>query len=131
VELLRTDYHTNEEATGKLPGVLIRFYQQNYPELYAPGAQEIEHAARAVLAIYNRYVYPDPKVTWGTYSNDVGHTDFPGCFRCHDGSHTGENGKAITQDCSTCHEPLAMGEASPEILKTLGIAEQLTNIQKP
>ena len=64
MELLRTDYHTNEEATGKLPGVLIRFYQQNYPELYAPRAQEIEHAARAVLAIYNRYVYPDPKVTW-------------------------------------------------------------------
>jgi hypothetical protein len=63
-------------------------------------------------------------------SNDLGHTDFPGCFRCHDGSHTGENGKAITQDCNACHEPLAMGEASPEILKTLGIAEQLSNIQK-
>ena len=65
-----------------------------------------------MLAIYNRNVFPDLKVTWGTYPNNLGHTDFPGCFRCHDGSHTAADGKTISQDCSACHESLAMEEAN-------------------
>jgi len=69
-------------------------------------------------------------VSWATYPNNLGHMDFPGCFRCHDGSHATPDGKTITQDCNTCHEPLAMEEASPEILKTLGIAERISAVQK-
>ena len=36
-------------------------------------------------AIYARNVFPEMKVGWGTYPNNIGHEDFPGCFRCHDG----------------------------------------------
>ena len=118
VELLKVNYTTGLEAAAKLPAALASFYQQNYPDLYAARPQDIHQAGQTVLAIYNRNVFPDLKVTWGTYPNNLGHTDFPGCFRCHDGSHTTGDGKAITQDCNTCHEPLATEEASPEILKT-------------
>jgi len=44
--------------------------------------------------------------------------------------HTTKGGKTIVQDCNSCHEALAMDEASPEILKTLGIAESISNAQK-
>jgi len=130
VELLKANYATSAEAAAKLPPALAAFYQQNYPDLYAARSQEIHQAGEAVLAIYNRNVFPELKVTWGTYPNNLGHTDFPGCFRCHDGSHTTTDGKTITQDCNTCHEPLAMDEASPEILKTLGIADRIWKVQK-
>jgi hypothetical protein len=130
VELLKTDYGSSKEAADKIPAALTAFYQQNYPELYRQRTQDIFQTGKAVLAIYNRNVFPDLKVTWGTYPSNLGHTDFPGCFRCHDGSHTDENGQVIAQDCNTCHEPLAMDEASPEILKTLGIAERISEIQK-
>jgi len=129
VELLKADYGSTD-AAGKLPAALVKFYQQTYPELYAQRAQDIQQASRAVLAIYNRNVFPDLKVTWGTYPNNLGHMDFPGCFRCHDGSHSATDGKMISQDCNVCHEPLAMEEASPEILKTLGLAERLSRLQK-
>jgi cytochrome c2 len=69
-------------------------------------------------------------VTWGTFTNDLGHTDSPGCFRCHDEGHTAAGGKTITQDCSTCHQMVAMDEASPEVLKTLGIADRMSALQK-
>jgi hypothetical protein len=36
----------------------------------------------------------------------------------------------ITQDCNTCHEPLAIEEAQPEVLKTLGLAERIASLQK-
>ena len=130
VELLKTEYGSSEEAAAKLPAAFTDFYRQTYPELYAQRTQDIQQAAQAVLAIYNRNVFPDLKVTWGTYPNNLGHTDFPGCFRCHDGSHADEHGEAITQDGNSCHNPLAMDEASPEILKTLGVDERISKMQK-
>src|SRR6476646_3430922 len=130
VELLKGKYVTGAEAAVKIPPALTAFYQQNYPDLYGARSQDIRHAGEAVLAIYNRNVFPDLKVTWGTYPNNLGHTDFPGCFRCHDGSHTTADGRTITQDCTACHETLATEEASPEILKTLGIADWISRVQK-
>jgi len=40
------------------------------------------------------------------------------------------DGKTIAQDCNSCHEPLGMDESSPEILKTLGISERISSLQK-
>jgi hypothetical protein len=42
-------------------------------------------------------------VTWGTYRNNIGHVDTPGCFRCHDDNHKAADGAVITQDCELCH----------------------------
>jgi nitrate/TMAO reductase-like tetraheme cytochrome c subunit len=56
------------------------------------------------------------KVTWGTYPNNLGHQNFPGCFRCHDDNHKSRAGKAITQDCSACHDLLAMDEENPQLI---------------
>jgi hypothetical protein len=130
VELLKVNYATSADAAAQLPPALAAFYQQNYPDVYAARSQDIQQAGQAVLAIYNRNVFPDLKVTWGTYPNNLGHTDFPGCFRCHDGSHTTVDGKTINQDCTTCHQPLATEEACPEILKTLGVADWISKVQK-
>jgi hypothetical protein len=130
LELLKAEYRTSQEASEKLPVSLVSFYQQNYPDLYAKRSEDIQQASKAVLAIYNRNVFPDLKVSWGTYPNNLGHTDFPGCFRCHDGSHATADGTAIKQDCDVCHQPLATDEASPEILKTLGLDERISKVQK-
>ena len=130
VEVLKAEYRTCQEAADKLPGDIVSFYQKSYPDLAAARSQDISQASQAILAIYSRNVFPDLRVTWGTYPNNLGHIDFPGCFRCHDGSHATVDGKTITQDCNTCHEPLAMEETSPEILKTLGIGERISKAQK-
>jgi hypothetical protein len=51
----------------------------------------------------------------------LGHNDFPGCFRCHDGSHTSADGQTISNDCSACHNLLAMQEENPKVLTDLGL----------
>lgn len=130
VELLKVNYSTREEAAGKLPEAFVSFYQKSYPDLYGQRSQDIRHAAEAVLAIYNRNVFPELKVTWGTYPNNLGHMDSPGCFRCHDGSHNTAGGKTVSQDCNICHQSLAADEASPEILRTLGIEEWVSKARK-
>ena len=130
VELLKANYANSKDAAEKLPTELVRFYEQNFPDLYAKRRDDIQQAGRVVLGIYQRNVFPELKVSWGTYPNNLGHMDFPGCFRCHDSAHVSADGSAITQDCSSCHEALATDEASPEILKTLGIGERITAFEK-
>jgi nitrate/TMAO reductase-like tetraheme cytochrome c subunit len=113
VEILKAEYATSEEAAKKIPAALQSFYGEN----------DITRAAAALVAIYSRNVFPDLKVTWGTYPDNLGHTDFPGCFRCHDDAHVTSGKKTITQDCSVCHNALAVDEASPEVLTTLGLVK--------
>lgn len=36
----------------------------------------------------------------------------------------------ISQDCDKCHTVLAQEEASPEILKTLGVWDHITELKK-
>jgi hypothetical protein len=73
------------------------------------------------MAIYLRNIFPDMRVAWGTHANNIGHMDSPGCFRCHDGSHTSADGQTITNDCSACQQLLMAGEDNAKILKELGM----------
>jgi nitrate/TMAO reductase-like tetraheme cytochrome c subunit len=113
VELLMTS------SAERIPPALSAFYLKNYPDIAAKQGAAIQTAGQALAAIDQRNVFPDLKVTWGTYPNNLGHTDDPGCFRCHDESHLAAGKKTLSQDCSLCHQPVAMDEASPDILKTL------------
>ena len=51
------------------------------------------------------------KTDWSLYPNNIGHKDFPGCFRCHDGEHKTADGKKSIKasDCNACH--IIVGEA--------------------
>ena len=112
VDLLKKEYSQPEaEITAAL--------QSQY------GRQKTEAtaAAQTLAAIYVRNVFPQMKITWGTYPNHLGHTDSPGCFRCHGSDLAGANGKQIAQDCGSCHQMLAVDEASPKILEDLGAAQ--------
>ena len=83
---------------------LVSYYQQNYPDVAVKRVSDIQAAGEGLLAIYRRNVFPDLKVTWGTYPNNLGNNDDPGCFRCHDDNHKARDGKKISQDCDTCHK---------------------------
>jgi hypothetical protein len=78
-----------------------------------------------VQSIYAQNIFPEMRILWGTYPNNLGHTDFPGCFRCHDGSHTSAGGQTIPNDCSTCHDLLAVSEKNPKVLSELGMNPSL------
>ena len=131
MELLNAKYASNEEAGRTIPASLARFYHDEYPAIASKRASDISAAGIEIADLYNRNVFPDLRVSWGTYPDNLGHTDFPGCFRCHDSSHsTADQKTTITQDCSTCHEALAVDEANPQVLKTLNLADRIAAIQK-
>ena len=117
IAALRRDYADRDTATREIAASLTQFYQTNYPQT---NPESLKNTIDAVKAIYLQNVFPDMKVTWGTYPNNLGHMDFPGCFRCHDGNHKSSNGNVIPNDCATCHDLLAMDEKDPKVLSDLG-----------
>ena len=121
VEVLKVNYTTREVARQSITSEITAFYQTNYPEIDRAKRTLVEQAGQEVANIYLRNIFPDMRVTWGTHPNDLGHNDSPGCFRCHDGSHTSADGQTITNDCSACHQMLASGETNPKILTDLGL----------
>jgi nitrate/TMAO reductase-like tetraheme cytochrome c subunit len=121
VALLRADYPDQETAATRIREGLKEYYRKEQPQAYASHRAAVETAADRVASIYARNVFPNMKVGWGTYPNQIGHEDFLGCFRCHDDSHKTREGKAITQDCNACHSILAMDESNPKVLSDLGL----------
>ena len=88
---------------AKNPAALRDFYRSQQSDVFAARASEVDRAASAVEEIFRRNVFPEMNVGFGTYPNNIGHVDSLGCFRCHDDEHKSKEGKAIGQDCETCH----------------------------
>jgi hypothetical protein len=98
------DEATADAEIDKLKG----FYATNYPQVATTMAAQIDAAIAEIKVLYRLSATPAMKVTPSTYPDNIGHQDFPGCFRCHDGGHfLVENGvatrKAIPSTCDTCH----------------------------
>jgi hypothetical protein len=129
LELLKVSYSSSGEAVQKIPAALANFYRQRFPQVAAKRTADVRSAGQSLATIYDHNVFPDLKVTWGTYPNNLGHTDYPGCFRCHDDSHSTSDQKTINQDCDACHHSLAVEEVAPEILKTLGLDEKQSSLE--
>jgi hypothetical protein len=121
VELLKVDYPDRDTAKSRIVDAINNYYRMTYPEVYNTKRALVEQAADNTAAIYLRNVFPDMKVRWGVHPNNLGHNDFPGCFRCHDGSHTSTDGQTITNDCTACHNLLAVQEENPKVLADLGL----------
>jgi hypothetical protein len=121
VAALRASYPDRAAAAERIPRALVDYYRTKHPETYQNHRAQVEAAAAKVAAIYQRNIFPEMRITWGTYPNNIGHEDFLGCFRCHDGKHKSSDGRVISDDCSACHEILAMEEKEPKILSDLGL----------
>jgi hypothetical protein len=121
LELIKATYASQDDAATKITSGLEDFYRSQYPAVWNEQRAQIDEAAKTLVTIYTRNVFPFMKVTWGTHPNDISHNDYPGCFRCHDGSHDAKDGKTITNDCSTCHNLVATDEPNPKQLADLGI----------
>ena len=102
VDLLTQPYTTENEA---LQGIATGLHEKysDIPQLTAT----IEEVQR----IYSQNFFPEMKADWRAYPDNIGHKDWLGCFRCHDGEHKTTDGKFIlkSDDCNSCHTILAEG----------------------
>jgi nitrate/TMAO reductase-like tetraheme cytochrome c subunit len=85
-----------------------------------PNDPRIRPVISAVQQIYTNNFFPEMKASWKVYPDNIGHKDWPGCFRCHDGLHKAADGKRTIKanDCNACHTILAQGRGAELDLMT-------------
>lgn len=102
VAALVQPYTKKEEALAKIAEFLNTKYA-NHPKVGAL----VSEAQR----LYQANFFPEMKVDWRAHPNNIGHKEWAGCFRCHDGKHVTADGKRTLKasDCNSCHTILAQG----------------------
>ena len=104
VQVLSVAYPDRTTADREIAGGLRAFYGKNDAPAVAGDDARLDQLVRTTQFLYRRSVFPAMHVSWGTHQNNLGHTDAPGCFRCHDDRHKTSDGRIIRQDCELCHE---------------------------
>lgn len=105
--VLTKAYESREQAKENMVADLLALQRERNPEQAEKYQADIEKAGRYLLTAYLGNVWPDMDIQWGTYKSHLGHQfadEGYGCWRCHDEEHINEEGEAITQDCSLCHD---------------------------
>jgi len=98
------NYVTDSKTAQKdVNNYIWNFYSQNYADITKLKKQSINQAVYEIAKIYNRNYFSYMKANWKEYPENIGHTYSLGCFRCHDGKHTSDDGKVISKDCNVCH----------------------------
>lgn len=113
VKALAGSYPSPQTAREGIAAALDGFYRAE--PLYAQKRKAVEAAIAEVQRLYDANVFPEMKADWRAHPNNIGHLRFRGCFRCHDGQHVSQQGKAIRNDCTTCHFVLAQSEGGKPI----------------
>lgn len=86
-------------------------------------AAELPAAITEVRSLYAANIFPERKADWRVYPNNIGHKNWPGCFRCHDEKHKTDAGESVkANDCTSCHIILAQGRGND--LQTLSAQGQ-------
>ncbi len=110
VDALAADYPTTAGAVQQIADLLAKKYASANPAM-------VERAVAEVQKIYRENFFPEMKSRWKIYPNNIGHFEWPGCFRCHDGQHTNVDSRIISDNCTSCHTIIAQGAGTD--LKTL------------
>ncbi len=103
VRALSQNYSSKEKAREGIATSIDSYYLARYPKIHQTKREAIKKAIAEVQKIYQTNIFPEMNVDWRTHPDNIGHTLYPGCFRCHEGNHVSREGKVIGRDCQLCH----------------------------
>ena len=102
---------TQKEITtaAAAPQKIADFIRTKYTD--SALAPELPAAIAQVQQAFGATIFPDRKADWRVYPNQIGHKDWPGCFRCHDDKHKTAQGQTVrSSDCNSCHTIISQGK---------------------
>ncbi len=116
VELMAKPYANADEASQKIALALETFYRLKYPDVHTRKLNEIKRSIAEVQRLYSANFFPEMKVDWRSYPENIGHFYSAGCFRCHGGQHESREGKMIRKDCAICHTVISQEEGTAKFM---------------
>ncbi|MEX2190592.1 MAG: cytochrome C, partial [Bacteroidota bacterium] len=107
VEALEHTYSTKESGLDSIGIIIEGFYSEKYPEVSKTRQADIQKTIEETRRIFSRNYFPEMRVDWKRFTDNIGHLYYPGCFRCHDEKHVSDSGETLTKDCNVCHTIIA------------------------
>lgn len=115
VKALAETYSSDKEADEGIAAKLKEFYADS-------DVSKVEKTVKETQALYRTIQFPFMKANWKVYPDNIGHMEFPGCFRCHGSDLATPEGKGITRDCNACHQIMSQGSGpQPETISSNGL----------
>ena len=115
VDLMGKKYNTTKEGLDAIEKTIQEKYKdriQEKPELKEP----VDKAITETKKLFEWNIFPEWKTNWEGHVLNIGHFDFPGCYRCHDDKHKTKDGAKISNDCNLCHTIVRQGEGWEELV---------------
>jgi hypothetical protein len=109
VEAMSKEYPTEEEGLSSIAEKVLGFYKDKHSDVLQSNTGAVDRAIAATQEYFRQNMFPEMKVRWDRYPDNVGHFFYRGCMRCHDGQHSSDTGKTVTHECSSCHIIIAQG----------------------
>ncbi len=103
------NFSTTDSALNYIQTEVYNYYQSNYEDIFNTKKDLIDKAIKGIQDEFQKNVFPEMKVKWSAYQNNIGHLEFVGCFRCHNDRHQEKGGRVISRDCNLCHSIVAQG----------------------
>lgn len=113
VAALTGGYPSRDAGLDGIRAALDGFYQREYPQQASAWLDRIDAAVAVLHEIYARNIHHEMNIGWGAYPTLLGHSQAPGCFRCHTRELQDADGAWISDDCTVCHSILANDETDP------------------
>ena len=109
MEICGEEFESTDSAMSFIENSIKGFYEDNYPEIVTNNSELIQKAIAGLQTEFKNNIFPEMKVRWDAYPNNIGHLEFNGCFRCHSDELETDNGEIISKDCNLCHYIDAQG----------------------
>jgi hypothetical protein len=123
VQALDASYSTKQGALDTIRLTIEEYYKTNYPDIGSSRKADIDSAVVHVQEIYRRSYFPEMRVSWKKFNDNIGHMYYKGCFRCHDDKHVSDDGKVLSRNCNVCHTILAQQFERDTLRLSLGGVE--------
>jgi hypothetical protein len=111
MEVFNSQYENYDTAMQYIEMRVPEFYSENYPEIMTDNIAMVNTAIEGFKTGFSRNIFPQMQVSWDAYPNQIGHVEFNGCFRCHNGNHKSADNRIISRDCNLCHTIQLQGTA--------------------
>lgn len=115
-ERVLREVEPNDDTTGTIRSALLAIYTEEHPEDLAILEASLGPVVATLTGLAERNLWPDMRITWGTYRSNLSHFDADGefdeggCFRCHNDELESAEGRTIEQGCEVCHTLVAVEE---------------------
>ncbi len=114
VGALSADYESSAAAMEGIEKAVLEHYKDK--DYFETNRQKLDTVVGVLQRLFSATQFPEMKARWSAYPDNLGHRDWPGCFRCHSEDMVDASDKPIFTTCTRCHVLLAQTNGDTNVV---------------